>query len=80
MVVPIVVTGGVVGPVVEQTSPVIAVSVAMLELVKVSDTTLKLAVDPSGGAVWAITPTETEREATSALPAQNARLTAPVFT
>ena len=53
MVVPVVVTGGVVGPVVEQTSPVIAVCVAMLELVKVLETTAKVLVDPSGGAVWA---------------------------
>ena len=52
-VAPVIVSGGVVGPVVKQTSPLIMVCGGVLELVKVLETIPYVAVDPRLGAVAA---------------------------
>ena len=61
------VRGGVVGPVVKQTAPLIMVCGAVLELVKVLETTPYGLVDPRLGAVAAdaSSPCANERSATS---------------
>jgi hypothetical protein len=65
------VRGGVVGPVVKQTAPLIMVCGAVLELVKVLETTPYGLVDPRFGAVAAhvASTCANERSATSPAPA-----------
>ena len=64
---PVMVRGGVVGPVVKQTAPLIMVCGAVLELVKVLETTPYGLVDPRLGAVaaQAASPCANESSATS---------------
>lgn len=63
VVVPLINKGGVVGTVVKQTSPLIMVCGAVLELVKVLETTPNVPAAPSEGAVAAETGADAERSA-----------------
>src|SRR3982751_93407 len=60
------VSGGVTGPVVKQTCPLMIVCGAVLEFVKVLETTPNGAVVPRLGAIWARAEVETRRLAARA--------------